>query len=456
MTTLSVHATTKRERIQALDVLRGFALLGILVLNINDLAGPEATHDIPYGAFTGPHAAINLVTFYIKWLFFEGKMRGLFSMLFGAGVILLTRRMEERGAGPIAADIYLRRNMILVVLGVMHYCLVWHGDILFDYGFVALLALYPLRKLSAKTLLVTGTALSAIVATWLGMVYVGSLHDIPLQHKAAVVAEHQRAGVKLTADEEQIQKDWEKAVEDHQASPASIQKQIQEAKVSYLQGVMDRSAEFKDTFFRVHIILMSDNLSAMLIGMGLMRMGFLTGELSFLSYALTALSGFAISLPIYAVGLAKTVASRLDFIEIDKWLFAEYYLTREPGMIAIAACIVMLIKSGRLRTVQQLVAGVGQTALTNYLATSLLMQTLFIWGPWDLYGKLEYYQLNWVVAAMWSLNLVLSALWLRFYAFGPVEWAWRSLTYLRPAELRRPQSETQSNSLFRQTDPQNV
>ena len=197
MTTLSVQATTRRERIQTLDVLRGFALLGILVLNINDFAGPEATHDIPYGAFTGPHAAINLVTFYIKWMFFEGKMRGLFSMLFGAGVILLTRRLEERGAGPIAADIYLRRNLILVVLGVLHYCLVWHGDILFDYGLVALLALYPLRKLSAKTLLLTGTVLSAVVATWLGMVYVGSLHDIPLQQKAAIVEQHRHAGLKL-------------------------------------------------------------------------------------------------------------------------------------------------------------------------------------------------------------------------------------------------------------------
>jgi uncharacterized protein len=305
MTTLSVHATTKRERIEALDVLRGFALLGILVLNINDFAGPEATHDVPYGAFTGPHATINLVTFYIKWMFFEAKMRGLFSMLFGAGVTLLTRRLEERGAGAIAADIYLRRNMILVALGVMHYCLVWHGDILFDYGFVALLALYPLRKLSAKTLLVSGTALSAIVATWLGMVFVGSLHDIPLQQRAAVVAAHQRAGMKLTEEDEQIQKDWSKAVEDHQATPKSIEKQIKEAKVSYLQGVIDRSTEFKDSFFRVHIILMSDNLSAMLIGMGLMRMGFLTGELSFLTYALTALVGFAISLPLYAVGLAK-------------------------------------------------------------------------------------------------------------------------------------------------------
>jgi uncharacterized protein len=437
MTTLSVHATTRQERIQALDVLRGFALLGILVLNINYFAGPEAGHDIPYGAFTGPHSTINLVTFYIKWMFFEAKMRGLFSMLFGAGVILLTDRMTQRGAGSMAADIFLRRNMILVVLGVLHWCLIWDGDILFDYGLVALLALYPLRNLSAKTQLWTGSLLSLFAATFLGLVYIGALHDIPLQPKAALVEAHQKAGIKLTAQEEQIARDWKKAVEDHQASPEKVEKRLKEAKVGYLEGVLSRSADFRDTFFRVHITWIADDLSAMMIGMGLMRMGFLTGQLSFVSYALTALIGFVISLPLYAVGIAKTVASRLDFIEIDKWLFAPYYLTREPGMIAIAACIIMLIKSGHLRKMQRLLANVGQTALTNYLATSVLCQTLFVWGPWDLYGKLEYYQLNYVVAAIWALNLTLSALWLRFFSFGPVEWVWRSLTYLRVAPMRR-------------------
>jgi hypothetical protein len=100
--------------------------------------------------------------------------------------------------------------------------------------------------------------------------------------------------------------------------------------------------------------------------------------------------------------------------------------------------------------------GSESTDICRVRRKPLILETLFIGSPGDLYGKLEYFQLNRVVAAMWSLNLVLSALWLRFCPFGPVEWAWRSLTYLRPAEMRRPLSETQSNSLFRQTDPQNV
>jgi uncharacterized protein len=146
--------TTLRERISSIDVLRGFALLGILMMNIDDFGTPEAAHDIPIGmpkpAFVGPHAHLNLVILILKWVFFEGKMRAIFSMLFGAGVVLMTTRAEKRGAGGQIADIYLRRNMWLMLLGLLHGCVLWTGDILFLYALTALLVLYPLRKLKAK------------------------------------------------------------------------------------------------------------------------------------------------------------------------------------------------------------------------------------------------------------------------------------------------------------------
>jgi uncharacterized protein len=142
-------APVKRaERISSLDVLRGFALLGILVVNMDSFAGPEASHDIPLAAaFSGPHAHWNLIALFLKWIFIEGKMRALFSMLFGAGVILLTSRAEKRGAGAQIADIYLRRNMWLLALGLLHGVFLWGGDILFQYAFCALVFLYPCRKL---------------------------------------------------------------------------------------------------------------------------------------------------------------------------------------------------------------------------------------------------------------------------------------------------------------------
>ena len=95
-------------------MLRGFALLGILMLNIDDFGAPQAAHDIPIAmpksAFIGPHAHLNLAVLILKWVFFEGKMRALFSMLFGAGVVLMTGRAEKRGSSDQIADIYLRRS----------------------------------------------------------------------------------------------------------------------------------------------------------------------------------------------------------------------------------------------------------------------------------------------------------------------------------------------------------
>jgi uncharacterized protein len=422
-------ATTRRERVSGIDVLRGFALLGILVLNINNFAGPEAGHDIPFNAFSGPHTTINLITFYIKWFFFEGKMRGIFSMLFGAGVILMTSRAERRGAAQGVADIYLRRNMLLVLIGFLHGWLIWDGDILFDYGLVALLFLYPLRKLAAKTLLIAGTVISLVVATYCVAISFAHIdQSVALMNQATAIAARQHAGLALTQDDKKVTQKWQELLEKHQLTPEKIQKKIAAANQGYLKTIGENLDGFTDNLYR-HVLFIPDSVSAMMIGMGLMQMGFFSGTLSYFSYFLTALIGFAISIPIYAVGLTKVVASNVDFITFQKWLFIPYYLTREAGMIAIAAVVVMIIKSGRLRTVQRLLAAVGQTALSNYLMTSLICQFVFLWGPWKLYGHLEYYQLNYVVAAVWTFNFLFSTLWLRTFAFGPVEWAWRSMTY---------------------------
>ncbi len=118
------------QRIEALDVLRGFALLGILVMNIEDFSGPQTLHDIPVGvakaAFVGWHAHLDLLILTIKWMFFEGKMRALFATLFGAGCVLLTQRIERR-APQSAADIFLRRGMWLALFGLIHGTLIWRG-----------------------------------------------------------------------------------------------------------------------------------------------------------------------------------------------------------------------------------------------------------------------------------------------------------------------------------------
>ena len=223
---------------------------------------------------------------------------------------------------------------------------------------------------------------------------------------------------------------WHNRVESQSITPQKTGEAVKEAMLSYPASILARAQEgFQGGFYLVHIDLFADMLSAMLIGMGLMKLGFFSGELSYGSYIATALIGFGVSAPIYAIGILKAYASGFYFLDMDKWLWFPYYLTREAGSLAIAATVILIVKSGVLKTPQRLLAAVGRTAFSNYILTSLLCQTLFVWGPWKLYGKLEYYQLMYVVFGVWAINLVSSPLWLRKFAFGPLEWVWRSLTY---------------------------
>src|SRR6516225_4184695 len=155
----SVRPVTQRERIPTIDVVRGFALMGILLMNIAAFSGPFEMYINPL-AVPG-HRSYNIFAWVLRWVFFEGKMRAAFSMLFGAGVILLTERAERRGSRNIA-DIFLRRNMWLVLFGVLHLYFIWLGDILYYYGLTALLFLYPCRKVRFRNLLIAGAAVLLI------------------------------------------------------------------------------------------------------------------------------------------------------------------------------------------------------------------------------------------------------------------------------------------------------
>jgi uncharacterized protein len=434
-------APVKRaERISSVDVLRGFALLGILVVNVDSFAGPEGVHDIPLAsAFVGPHAHWNLIALFLKWIFIEGKMRALFSMLFGAGVILLTSRAEKRGAGAQIADIYLRRNMWLLALGLLHGVFLWGGDILFLYAFCALFFLYPCRHLKARTLFLAGSIALLAGYTYSLLNHYKAFDDFSLSRSMAGVEADQRAGKQLTPAQQKIQKAWKARVADNTDDPQETQQEIDESRKGYLADLTEHGLNYVNHQARVIAAGgFIEVLGCMLIGMALFKSGFLSAELSYGFYLATAAAGFLISVPLYIVGLWKAYASGFFFLTINQWIWAPYTLAEEAGALAIAATLLILIKSGKLRPMLRPFAAVGQTALTNYLLTSLLCQILFRWSPWHLFGKLEYYQYNLVVLGVWSVNLTLSPLWLWAFQFGPVEWLWRSLTYwkLQPMRVR--------------------
>jgi uncharacterized protein len=437
---------SRQQRISSMDVLRGFALLGILIMNVTSFGLPSWAYSIPLGTpkptFSGTHAHINTVIWFLRWILAEGKMRGLFSLLFGAGVILLTSRAEKRGNTDGIADIFLRRNLWLTLFGVLHAYFIWDGDILYWYGLTALIFLYPCRKLKAKTLLITGGLV--LVVNILGPLGGGqALKDINLSRKAEAATVIQKTGKPLTESQRSDQKAWEKRLAEWKPDQKTIDQDMATMRAGYISAQMYQANTvvlWESSFY--YSLGFCDMLGMMLIGMGLLQCGFLTAKLSYKTYVLVAVIGYLIALPVIAIGAWKAWASGFDLITSEIWMLLPYDLGRAPGVIANASLVLLIVKSGILPWVTKRLASVGQTALSNYLLTSTLCKTLFVWGPWKLYGELEYYQLYYVVAAVWALNLFWSPIWLRYFEFGPAEWLWRSLTYWKKQPMRlRPNSE---------------
>jgi uncharacterized protein len=419
------------RRLPALDYLRGFALLGILMMNIDDFAGPEGMWDIPVdmpkAAFTGWHAHLDIALVILRWLLGEGRMRSLFSILFGAGVVLLTVRLEHRRPGKSSADIYYRRNLWLLFFGLCHGFLIWWGDILVDYAVIALTLLYPLRRLHARTLLMVGMAL------WLAGGTFGSTHAMHTMNML-VAAPAQLTPPDRNLDSLPIA---ERALQQEEYE-ANVVSEMVEGKQDYLKGWKARIAgECFLLRLKFGSLWILEWLGAMVTGMGLYKSGFLTNQRPRREYAWIALVCYAVSVPITLTGLWHVFHADFRVASFDTWMALPYSTTVAAGTLANTSVILLLLRSGRFKHLFGWVAAVGRTAFSNYILTSVLLKTVFSWGPWKLYGELEFYQWACIVVAVWALNLCLSASWLHAFAFGPMEWLWRSLTYwkLQPWRL---------------------
>ncbi|SEG02905.1 uncharacterized protein SAMN05421819_1741 [Bryocella elongata] len=430
---------SRQERISTMDTLRGFALMGILLMNITDFALGFYDYNWPLSTekpvFDGPHWKINTALWLARWVFAEGKMRGMFSMLFGAGVVLLTERAEKRGVGLRVADIWLRRNMWLVLLGMLHGYLIWNGDILFYYGLAGLLFLFPFRGLQPKKLLIwAGCVLlfnAAVVDVGFQTMMPYSIHKKGEAAKAAyaknhVVTEDQRKAIDA---EDKSEGNYRKSVKDRRKDIAEQQKSYGSAQGARAQNVAKGEALGAYAGW-------GDWLGMMLLGMALYKNGFLPGKLSTRTYVWSAIVGLGIAWPLISVGAYEAWKSHFDQMKTLFWMQSTYSVGRVSGAVGTAALLILIIRSGALKWLMSRVAAVGQMALSNYLLTSLSMQFLFVWGPTHWYGYMEYYKLYIVVLCMWTVNLVWSPIWLKYFQFGPVEWCWRSLTYWKRQPMR--------------------
>lgn len=418
------------ERISSLDVVRGFALLGILLMNIVGF-GLYHAYDDPTNA--GGATGINLWVWIVMHVLAEGKMRCLFSMVFGAGVVLLTARAEQRGGAGSSADIYYRRNLWLLGIGLVHAYLLWQGEILYPYALCAL-ALYAFRGMAPGRLLAIGAAMMVVMAAM--MAYNGYETGRTIAAgKAAVEAE--KGGAKLSDEQSEAKEKWEGLRKRAKPTAEEVEKANRRWRGSFVEVLKVRAEEVYHWHALPYFHYMNlDLFSMMFIGMGLFKLGVFSATRSRRFYALMTVVGYAIGLSFNSFTAYARVSNNFD-LAVNAYSGITYDIGRLSIALAHVGVMMLLVQAGWLMGILNRLAAIGQMALTNYLTHSVVCSTIFCGYGFGMFGRLERYQLYYVVAGLWVFQMIASPIWLRHFHFGPAEWVWRSLTYWKKQPMRK-------------------
>jgi uncharacterized protein len=399
---------SQAERIVSLDVLRGFAVMGILVMNIQSFSMPGAAYMNP--TVYGDLAGANYVVWYVSHLLADMKFMSIFSMLFGAGILVMTRRAETTGRS--AAGVHYRRMAWLLLFGLLHAHLLWYGDILYFYALCGVVA-FLFRRLPAWVLIVLGIA-AVSLDTWFSLFF-----------QWALEAGH------IPADEGGAGSWWN-------PPPETIDAELADYRGGWLGQLGHRvpTALFFETFlFLMFVAPRAGGL--MLFGMALHKMGVFSARRSRGFYLALVLVGAVIGVPLIAYGVQRHEAAGWDVM----YSFYLGGLFNYWASILVAlgwvGAVMLVCKTEPLRALTKPLAAVGQMALTNYLGQTIICTTIFYGHGFGLFGSVSRVQQILIVAGVLAFGLIVSPIWLRFFRFGPFEWLWRSLTYLRLQPMQR-------------------
>jgi uncharacterized protein len=434
----SIGPVSREDRIPALDALRGVALLGILLMNIIGFAFHPATYDDPTvaGGSTGP----NLWFWIVNHILFEGKMRALFSMLFGAGVLVLTERGEAKGVSM--ADIYYRRLLWLLLFGILHAYLLWYGEILYPYALCGLV-LYPFRKMRPRGLLIFATV-SLLFVT--GFIAGDAFDRRDRQQKAAQAARLRLDGKAVSEELKKAEEKNQNELKEMKPTPAQVREDDAKWTGGFVSAVK-RRAELVMMWHSMPLYMAwnYDLFAMMFLGMALFKLGVLSAQRSTRFYATLAVIGYGIGVPLHTYTASKIVASNFDTLT-HSFAVIPYEFGRTVVALAHMSVLFLVMKAGLLRWLTSALAAVGQMAFTNYLMHSVICYIIFY--ALGYHGKLQRIDTLYILLAIWTFQLIVSPIWLRSFRFGPLEWVWRSLTYwkrqpflLRPAPEATPPLE---------------
>ncbi len=421
------------DRVGPVDTLRGVALLGILTMNIIAFAWPFSAYTNPMigGGFDGPNRAL----WWLNQLVFSGKMMTLFSMLFGAGLALMSVRADKasRRLGPI----YYRRILWLLAFGLVHAYFLWWGDILVPYAICGLF-LFPLRNLSPRALIPLGVALVCVPLVFLSLAGVGVSY---VQGAADRARDAESAGRPVDPDDQRMLDVVRQMEEGIGGSREAVDEEIAVYRGRDYLAILGHRAPVVLAFQAVGIPLMFfwSIGGRMVLGIGLMKLGVFAAARSWRFYGAMAVLGYGIGLPLVAWGSWRSQSTGFD--ALAGLAFPGPKVVNELGTIPVAlghAAVVMLVcKAGLLTWLTRRLAAVGRMALTNYLMHTILCTTFFYGYGLGYFARFDRQRLWLVVLAIWAFQLIVSPWWLARFRYGPAEWLWRTLTYWKVQPIRR-------------------
>lgn len=405
-------------RYESLDAIRGVAVMGILAMNIVAFAMPFSAYVNPLAG--GPVATLDLATWFFNFVFIDSKMRGMFSMLFGASTLLVIQSAEAGGRS--AAGAHYSRMIWLAIFGLIHFYFIWFGDILSLYAICGLL-LFAFRGLSVKALVIWAITFFVIAIGLLGsgwlMFALAEAGKLPPEAMAQV---HDGLAA-MNAD--------------MGPGSASYAKDVALHLGSYGQIVADKLGEKAGEPFIQALMFLWETMGLMLIGMALFKSRMLTGDWEPARYRKWALTGFLIGIP-PLVGLAwyqyANGFSAVSTFGASLSLSVPFDVAMTVGW---AALIMLLIKTAASDAVRARLAATGRMAFTNYLMTSIVMTTIFYGYGFGLFGSVGRAALYLFCFGMWAAMLLWSKPWLDRFNYGPLEWIWRSLSRRQLQPMRK-------------------
>jgi uncharacterized protein len=399
----------KTTRYQSLDILRGVAVMGILLMNIISFALPKAAYLNPlvYGGET----VADRISWAVSFVLIDTKMRGLFSMLFGASMLLVYERAEAQlGQG---AKVHVRRMLWLLAFGLIHFFLIWNGDILVLYAACGLVGMILLlldeRSLAKATIALLIIGLVPLTASALSMHW--------LEHVA-----------RLPSAAPETLTDYRALISSLMPKGSNvIAREISLYTSGFLDIFSDRLANETGSLVLLLLTFGPETLGLMGLGMLLFRNGFLAGEWTSRAYFKAALYGYSLGFLGLGALLWLCIGRGYDPVTVVTISIAWAIPFHFCVMIGHAALILLIIKLAPRAVVFPWIAATGRMAFSNYLGTSLLMTTLFYGYGFGLFGQLSRAHVYLVVPPMWILMLAWSKPWLATFHYGPLEWLWRSL-----------------------------